>query len=62
MLTAGASIEQVADHLGHEEIKTTRKWYARIIDAKRRSAIEKMNNLSRYVTTEPQPLIDRPTA
>ena len=50
-LTAGSSNEQVTDHLGHEDIQTTRKWYARIINAKRRSAVEKMDNLSRYVTT-----------
>ena len=62
MLSLGCSIEEVSEHLGHEDIQTTRKWYARILDAKRRSAIAKMDDLSRYLTMEPQPPVDRPTA
>ncbi len=61
-LTAGSSIEQVTDHLGHEDIQTTRKWQARIINAKRRPEVEKMDNLSRYVMMEPSMLVDNPTA
>jgi len=46
MLSAGCSIEEVSEHLGHDDIQTTRKWYARIIEKKRKSATRKMQNLT----------------
>ena len=46
MLSAGCSIEEVSEHLGHEDIQTTRKWYARIIEDKRKDATKKMEKLT----------------
>jgi integrase len=46
MLSSGASIEEVSSHLGHEDIQTTWKWYARIIEEKRKSATLKMEKLT----------------
>ena len=61
MLTAGASIEQVADHLGHSNIQTTRDYYARILESGLRSAVEKLDKFSHNVTptvffTEDKPI------
>jgi len=44
MLSSGCSIEQVAEHLGHENIQTTRKWYARIIKDQRQQAMKKFSS------------------
>jgi|TARA_R100001530_G_C4314147_1_gene153871 integrase len=46
MLSAGCSIEEVSEHLGHEDIQTTRKWYARIIEVKRKEAVSKMEGFT----------------
>ena len=61
MLTAGASIEQVADHLGHSNIQTTRDYYARILESGLRNAVEKLDKFSHNVTprgffTEDKPI------
>jgi integrase len=52
MLTAGASIEAVADHLGHEDIQTTRSWYARILESGLRSAVEKLDKFSNNINNQ----------
>lgn len=44
MLSSGCTIEQVAEHLGHADIQTTRRWYARIIKDKREDAINKFSS------------------
>ena len=41
MLSLGCSIEQVTEHLGHADIQTTRRWYARIIQDQRQQAMKK---------------------
>lgn len=46
MLSAGCTIEEVSEHLGHNDIQTTRKWYARIIDKKRKDAVVKMDKFT----------------
>tara|TARA_R110001583_G_scaffold45091_1_gene142421 strand:- start:10712 stop:11815 length:1104 start_codon:yes stop_codon:yes gene_type:complete len=50
MLSAGCSIEEVSEHLGHDDIQTTRKWYARIIEKERKSATRKMQNLTQSMS------------
>ena len=62
MLSAGCSIEEVSDHLGHEDIQTTRKWYARIIDEKRRDATAKLEKFARHLPFSSSPLVERPNA
>mgnify|MGYP001469956132 CR=1 FL=1 len=44
--------EQVADHLGHSNIQTTRDCYARILESGLRNAVEKLDKFSHNVTTE----------
>lgn len=62
MLSAGCSIEEVSEHLGHEDIQTTRKWYARIIEEKRRVATKKMEKLTHSMTESHFPPVDNPNA
>ena len=49
MLSAGASIEEVSEHLGHEDIQTTRRWYARIIEKNRALATAKLEKFSPHL-------------
>ena len=58
MLTAGASIEAVADHLGHENIQTTRTWYSRILESGLRSAVEKLDAFSKKASYPTKTLQD----
>ena len=41
MLSSGVSIEVVAEHLEHEDIQTTCKWYARMLNTKMAEAVRK---------------------
>ena len=59
MLSSGCSIEEVSDHLGHEDIQTTRNWYARIIDVKRKQATHKLQEFSQYIANEKKFTDDR---
>lgn len=54
MLSAGCSIEEVSEHLGHSDIQTTRNWYARIIEEKRRSATKKFEKMTNNLKSLPQ--------
>jgi integrase len=62
MFSARCSIEEVSEHLGHEDIQTTRKWYSRIIDEKRRDATVKLEKFARHLPISSSPPIDRPIA
>ena len=53
MLSSGCSIEQVAEHLGHESIQTTRKWYARIIKDQRQEAMKKFSKFVSHTVKSP---------
>ena len=55
MLSAGCSIEEVSEHLGHEDIQTTRRWYARIIEHKRKDATRKMEKLTHSMSSSTSP-------
>ena len=44
MLSSGYSIEQVAEHLGHEDIQTTRGCYARLIKDQRKATMLKFSD------------------
>ena len=52
MLSSGCLIEEVSDHLGHEDIQTTRSWHARIIDVKRKQTTHKLQQFSQYIANE----------
>ena len=62
MLSAGCSIEEVREHLGHEDIQTTLKRYARIIDEKRRYATAKLEKFARHLPISTSPPIERANA
>ncbi len=53
MLSSGCSIEQVAEHLGHADIQTTRRWYARIIQDQRQQAMKKFSKFVSNMVQEP---------
>tara|TARA_R100000231_G_C5294811_1_gene155740 strand:- start:486 stop:926 length:441 start_codon:yes stop_codon:yes gene_type:complete len=53
MLSSGCSIEQVAEHLGHEDIQTTRRWYARLIKDQREAAMLKFSDFVSNMVQEP---------
>ena len=54
MLSAGCTIEEVSEHLGHSDIQTTRNWYARIIEDKRKSATKKFEQMTYSLKSLPQ--------
>ena len=62
MLSSGVPIEVVADHLGHEDIQTTRKWYARILDTKMAEAVRKMEEFSPIQPQKKDFIVDSSTA
>ena len=53
MLSSGCSVEQVAEHLGHASIETTRRWYAKIIKAQQEKAINKFSTFVADFITDP---------